>query len=357
MSRNVVVLGGDGIGPEVTAAAVAVLKAVDGRFGLGLKFTEHAFGGAAIDAFGEPLPAATLEACRTADAILLGAVGGPKWASVPTAIRPEAGLLGLRQALSLYANVRPLKVHDALLDASPLKRERIEGTDFIVVRELTGGIYFGRKAREGDAAIDECRYTVGEIERVTRQAARLAKQRRGRLVSVDKANVLETSRLWRATVTRVMAEEFPDVAVEHLLVDAMAMYLVSRPRDFDVIVTENLFGDVLTDEAAAIAGSLGVMPSSSFGDNGPALYEPIHGSAPDIAGQGVANPMGTILSAAMMLRHSFGQAAAAVAIEAAVSATITAGTLTRDLGGKAGTAEVVSMVIAALGRQEDQQAA
>ncbi len=357
MSRRIVVLGGDGIGPEVTSAAVSVLKAIDQRFGLGLTFAEHAFGGAAIDAHGEPLPAATLEACRGADAILLGAVGGPKWAKVAVDIRPEAGLLGLRQALSLYANVRPLKVHDALLDASPLKRERIQGTDLVVVRELTGGIYFGRKHRDGDAAIDECRYTVAEIERVTRQAAKLARQRRRRLTSVDKANVLETSRLWRETVTRVMATEFPDVEVEHLLVDAMAMYLVSKPREFDVIVTENLFGDVLTDEAAAIAGSLGVMPSSSSGDSGPALYEPIHGSAPDIAGLGVANPMGTILSAAMMLRHSFGLEAPAQAIEQAVAATITAGTLTRDLGGSADTATVTAAVIDVLSAVSAQQAA
>ncbi|AVP96906.1 3-isopropylmalate dehydrogenase [Ahniella affigens] len=348
MSRQIVVLGGDGIGPEVTAAAVTVLRSVDRRFHLDLQFAEHAFGGAAIDAHQEPLPATTLAACQQADAILLGAVGGPKWANVPVAIRPEAGLLALRQALGLYANVRPLKVHEALLDASPLKRERIEGTDLVVVRELTGGIYFGRKAREGGAAIDECRYTVAEIERVTRQAARLARTRRSRLCSVDKANVLETSRLWRETVTRIMAAEFPDVAIEHLLVDAMAMYLVSRPRDFDVIVTENLFGDVLTDEAAAIAGSLGVMPSSSSGDHGPALYEPIHGSAPDIAGQGVANPMGTILSAAMMLRHSFAQEEAADAIEGAVAKAIAEGFLTRDLGGRCSTAEVTAKVVSLL---------
>lgn len=357
MSRRIVVLGGDGIGPEVTAAAVSVLDAVDARFGLDLVFDHHAFGGAGIDAHGEPLPAATLAACKAADAILLGAVGGPKWANVPTAIRPEAGLLALRQALGLYANIRPLVIHPALVDASPLKRERIEGTDFIVVRELTGGIYFGRKQREGDAAIDECRYTVPEIERVVRHAARLARSRRGRLVSVDKANVLETSRLWRETTTRVMAAEFPDVQVEHLLVDAMAMYLVSRPRDFDVIVTENLFGDVLTDEAAAIAGSLGVMPSSSSGDTGPALYEPIHGSAPDIAGRGVANPLGTILSAAMMLRHSFGREDAAAAIEAAVAAVIAARIWTRDLGGSADTAAVTAAVIRALAGQGMDEAA
>jgi 3-isopropylmalate dehydrogenase len=335
MSRHVVVLAGDGIGPEVTGAAVAVLRALDARLHLGLSFETQPFGGAAIDAHGDPLPAPVLAACRKADAILLGAVGGPQWATVATAIRPEAGLLRLRSELGLYANIRPLQVHAALVDASPLKRERIEGVDLVVVRELTGGIYFGQRTRSETRASDECAYTVVEIERVARTAARLARARRGKLTSVDKANVLETSRLWREVVTRVLRDEFADVQLEHLLVDAMAMYLVSRPRDFDVIVTENLFGDVLTDECAAVSGSLGLMPSASVGDRGPGVYEPIHGSAPDIAGLGIANPYGTILSAAMMLRQLLDAADAAQQLEVAVHRAIADRVLTRDLGGTA----------------------
>ena len=345
MSRHVVVLGGDGIGPEVTNAALDVLRALDARLRLGLSFEMQAFGGAAIDAHGDPLPAHVLAACRKADAILLGAVGGPRWATVPTAIRPEAGLLRLRSELGLYANIRPLQVHPALVDASPLKRERIEGVDLVVVRELTGGIYFGERTRSDIRATDECAYTVAEVERVTRAAAKLARSRRGKLASVDKANVLETSRLWRDVVTRVVREEFPDLRLEHLLVDAMAMYLVSRPRDFDVIVTENLFGDVLTDECAAVSGSLGLMPSASVGDGGPGVYEPIHGSAPDIAGQGIANPYGTMLSAAMMLRQSLHAPEAATALEAAVHRAIADGVRTRDLGGNATTAEATAAVV------------
>jgi 3-isopropylmalate dehydrogenase len=345
MSRHVVVLGGDGIGPEVTNAALDVLRALDARLRLGLSFEMQAFGGAAIDAHGDPLPADVLAACRKADAILLGAVGGPRWATVPTAIRPEAGLLRLRSELGLYANIRPLQVHPALIDASPLRRERIEGVDLVVVRELTGGIYFGERTRSDIRATDECAYTVAEVERVTRSAATLARGRRGKLTSVDKANVLETSRLWRDVVTRVVREEFPDLRLEHLLVDAMAMYLVSRPRDFDVIVTENLFGDVLTDECAAVSGSLGLMPSASVGDGGPGVYEPIHGSAPDIAGQGIANPYGTMLSAAMMLRQSLHAPEAATALEAAVHRAIADGVRTRDLGGNATTAEATAAVV------------
>jgi 3-isopropylmalate dehydrogenase len=344
MSRHVVVLGGDGIGPEVTNAALDVLRALDARLRLGLSFEMQAFGGAAIDAHGDPLPADVLAACRKADAILLGAVGGPRWATVPTAIRPEAGLLRLRSELGLYANIRPLQVHPALIDASPLRRERIEGVDLVVVRELTGGIYFGERTRSDIRATDECAYTVAEVERVTRSAATLARGRRGKLTSVDKANVLETSRLWRDVVTRVVREEFPDLRLEHLLVDAMAMYLVSRPRDFDVIVTENLFGDVLTDECAAVSGSLGLMPSASVGDGGPGVYEPIHGSAPDIAGQGIANPYGTMLSASMMLRQSLRAPEAATALEAAVHRAIADGVRTRDLGGNATTVEATAAV-------------
>ena len=350
MSRHVVVLGGDGIGPEVTNAAVEVLRARDARLPLGLSFEAQPFGGAAIDAHGDPLPEHVLAACRKADAILLGAVGGPQWAKVPTEIRPEAGLLRLRSELGLYANLRPLQVHPALVDASPLKRERIEGVDLIVVRELTGGIYFGQRTRSDVRATDECAYTVAEVERVARTAATLARRRRGKLTSVDKANVLETSRLWREVVTRIVRDEFPDVTLDHLLVDAMAMYLVSRPRDFDVIVTENLFGDVLTDECAAVSGSLGLMPSASVGDDGPGVYEPIHGSAPDIAGRGVANPYGTILSAAMMLRQSLHADAAATALEAAVQQAIADRVWTRDLGGSATTAEAAAAVTARLGR-------
>jgi len=349
MSRRIVVLGGDGIGPEVTSAAVDVLRALDTRVGLGLQFDAQPFGGAAIDAHGEPLPAQVLAACRAADAILLGAVGGPKWATVSVAIRPEAGLLKLRSELGLYANIRPLQVHPALVEASPLKPERIRDVDLIVVRELTGGIYFGARSRSDTRATDECAYTVAEVERVTRTAARLARARRGKLTSVDKANVLETSRLWRDVVTRVMHEEFPGLQVEHLLVDAMAMYLVSRPRDFDVIVTENLFGDILTDECAAVSGSLGLMPSASIGDSGPGLFEPIHGSAPDIAGLGVANPYGTIFSAAMMLRQSLHAPEAAAALESAAYAAISDGVRTRDIGGTATTAEATAAVIARIG--------
>lgn len=349
MSRHIVVLGGDGIGPEVTNAAVEVLRALDAQQPLGLSFEAHAFGGAAIDVHGDPFPAPVLAACRKADAILLGAVGGPQWAQVATAIRPEAGLLRLRSELGLYANIRPLTVHPALVDASPLKRERVEGVDLVVVRELTGGIYFGQRTRSDTRATDECAYTVAEVERVTRTAAKLARSRRGKLTSVDKANVLETSRLWRDVVTRVVRDEFPELQLEHLLVDAMAMYLVSRPRDFDVIVTENLFGDVLTDECAAVSGSLGLMPSASLGDSGPGVYEPIHGSAPDIAGKGVANPYGTLLSAAMMLRQSLAAPDAAARLEAAVSAVITEGVRTRDLGGNASTAEATAAVLRRLG--------
>ena len=348
MDRLIVVLPGDGIGPEVTAAAVEVLHRVSERHTLSLRFETLPFGGAAIDAHGEPLPPSVLARCRDASAILLGAVGGPRWAGVPVAIRPEAGLLALRRELGLYANLRPVRPHPSLLDLSPVRRERVEGTDMMVVRELTGGIYFGARSRTTDRATDECAYTVEEIKRVTHTAATLARARHRRMVSVDKANVLETSRLWRETVTALMAEEFPDVALEHLLVDAMAMYLISRPRDFDVVLTENLFGDILTDETAALTGSLGMMPSASIGAGSRGLYEPIHGSAPDIAGRGVANPYGTILSAAMLLRHSLDEEAAASAIEQAVDAAVSAGVLTPDLGGTARTADATAAVLEAL---------
>ena len=351
MTTQIVLLPGDGVGPEVIAAGHAVLEAVSRKYALDLRIESRPFGGAAIDAHGEALPAAVLDACRSADAILLGAIGGPRWNELPLARRPESGLLELRKSLGLYANVRPVRVHPALLDVSPLKAERARDVDLLVVRELTGGIYFGARTRSADRATDECAYTIAEIERVTRVAARMAHARDGRLTSVDKANVLETSRLWRETVTRLMAQEFPAVQLEHLLVDAMAMYLISRPRDFDVVLTENLFGDILSDAAAAVAGSLGLIPSASFGDTAPALYEPIHGSAPDIAGKGVANPYATILSAALLLRHSVEHEIAAGAVENAVHRAIEQGQLTPDIAGvrsAVGTAQATAAVIALL---------
>ncbi|ANB16161.1 3-isopropylmalate dehydrogenase [Dokdonella koreensis] len=341
MNAHIAVLPGDGIGPEVTAAAVAVLRGVAGQ---AFAFTEHAIGGCAIDATGDPLPAATVEACRAADAVLLGAVGGPKWSDPNAPVRPEQGLLALRATLGVYANLRPLRVHPRLAALSPLKAEHLHGVDLVFVRELTGGAYFGRKTREGDVAVDECRYSVAEVERVVRRACELARARRGRLTSVDKANVLETSRLWRATTERI-ARDYPDVTLEHQLVDSMAMLLLTRPSAYDVIVTENLFGDILTDEAAALAGSLGVSPSASLGDGRRGLYEPIHGSAPDIAGRGVANPIGAILSAALLLRHSLGLDAEAAAVEAAVDAVLDEAELTADLGGHATTQQVTDAVL------------
>lgn len=333
MHADIVVLPGDGIGPEVTAAAVEVLQAVASAYGHRFNFHEHLIGGAAIDTTGEALPQSTLDACRTADAVLLGAVGGPKWSDPKAAVRPEQGLLALRKALGLYANLRPVKPHPAALGASPIKPHLLNGVDLVVVRELTGGIYFGRKQRVSDSASDLCEYSVGEVERVVRRAAQLARQRRGHLTSVDKANVLETSRLWREVATRVVAEEFPDITLEHQLVDSMAMHLLSRPREYDVIVTENMFGDILTDEASMLAGSMGLLPSASLGDGKVGLYEPIHGSAPDIAGRGIANPVAAILSAAMLLRHSLGLDDEADCVEQAVSQALDAGAFTADIQG------------------------
>jgi 3-isopropylmalate dehydrogenase len=289
-------------------------------------------GGVAIDATGEAMPAATLALCRRADAVLLGAVGGPKWSAPDAKVRPEGGLLALRKALGLFANLRPVVPHPAVLDASPIKPELLRDVDIMVVRELTGGIYFGDKQRTATEAVDVCRYTVVEIERVVRLAAKLAQGRRRQLTSVDKANVLETSRLWRSVVERVLPTEFPDVRFEHMLVDSAAMHLIRRPRDFDVIVTENMFGDILTDEASVLAGSLGLLPSASLGAAGRGgLFEPIHGSAPDIAGRGIANPYAAILSAAMLLRYSLRLEAEARALEGAVSAAVVAGALPADL--------------------------
>ncbi|MGN6327783.1 MAG: 3-isopropylmalate dehydrogenase [Rhodanobacter sp.] len=347
MKARIVTLPGDGVGPEVTAAAVAVLQAVAGHYGHEFSFDEQLIGGCAIDATGEPLPAATLAACKQADAVLLGAVGGPKWSDPNAPVRPEQGLLGLRAALGVYANLRPLQVHPALAELSPLKNERLKGVDVLFVRELTGGAYFGAKTRTDDTATDECKYTVAEVERVARRAFALARDRSKHLTSVDKANVLETSRLWRSTVQRI-ATEFPDVKVEHQLVDSMAMLLLSQPSRYDVVVTENLFGDILTDEAAALAGSLGLLPSASLGESRVGLYEPIHGSAPDIAGKGVANPVGTILSAALLLRHSLQLEAEAVAIESAIDRVLRDGPHSRDIGGQAGTQDVLDAVLRAL---------
>ena len=347
MKARIAVLPGDGIGPEVTAAAVGVLRDAAARGGHEFQFTEHPVGGCAIDAHGDPLPAETLIVCKQADAVLLGAVGGPRWSDPKAQVRPEQGLLRLRAELGVYANLRPVRVHPSLAALSPLKNERLAGVNLMFVRELTGGAYFGAKTRTADTATDETKYTTQEVERVARRAFQLARGRGRRVTSVDKANVLETSRLWRETLQRV-AHEFPDVALEHQLVDSMAMLLLTRPAAYDVVVTENLFGDILTDEAAALAGSLGLLPSASLGDGKAGLYEPIHGSAPDIAGRGVANPLGAILSAAMLLRHSLGLEAEAAAIEAAVDRVLDAGVVTRDLGGEAGTREVTAAVLAAL---------
>jgi 3-isopropylmalate dehydrogenase len=332
VAATIAVLAGDGIGGEVTAEAVRALDAVARKFGHSFGYEAALVGGAAIDATGEALPAATLALCRRADAILLGAVGGPKWSAPDASVRPEQGLLGLRKALCLFANLRPVVPHAAVLDASPIKAELLHGVDIMVVRELTGGIYFGDKQRSATDAVDVCRYTVGEIERVVRLGAQLARGRRRKLTSVDKANVLETSRLWRSVVDRILPQEFPDVRFEHMLVDSAAMHLLRRPRDFDVIVTENMFGDILTDEASMLAGSMGLLPSASLGAAGRGgLFEPIHGSAPDIAGRGIANPYAAILSAAMLLRYSLQLPAEAAALDAAVWSAIVAGALPADL--------------------------
>ena len=328
---TVVALPGDGIGPEVTAQATRVLAAVSRQLDLDLRIQEALIGGAALDRTGTPLPDETLKRCENADAVLLGAVGGDRWSDIEVALRPEQGLLGLRKALGLYANLRPVTVEAALADASPLRADRLEGVDMLVVRELTGGIYFGARGRTATDAFDTCEYSVGEIRRIARLAGELARKRRGRVASVDKANVLDTSRLWRETVSGLFADEFPEIELEHIYVDAAAMFLLSRPATFDVILTDNMFGDILSDEASMLAGSLGLLPSASLSDGGPGLYEPIHGSAPDIAGKGIANPCGAILSAAMLLRHSLNRDAAAKAVEAAVSETLRAGLRTPDL--------------------------
>jgi 3-isopropylmalate dehydrogenase len=351
---RIVLLPGDGIGPEIVGAARRLLEAL-GDFG----FTEELMGGCSIDAQGTALTDDVLDACRSADAVLLGAVGGPKWDTTdPNAPRPEQGLLGLRKGMGLYANLRPVRPSPALVSASPLRPERIAGTDLLVVRELTGGIYFGDSGREGDSAHDTCEYSAAEIERIARvgfeaaQHRAVGSDRKPRVTSVDKANVLETSRLWREVVGRV-APDYPDVTLDHLLVDNAAMQLVSRPADFDVIVTENLFGDILSDESAMLTGSLGMLPSASLGADGePGLFEPVHGSAPDIAGEGIANPLATFLSAAMMLRHGLDRADDATRIESAVDVVLDRGLRTPDLAGEGetavGTDEVTEAVLAEL---------
>jgi len=356
MTHHIITLPGDGIGPEIMAPTLALLSKL-GEF----EFEEHAFGGASIDAHGVALTDEVVEACRGADAVLLAAVGGPKWDTTdPQKPRPEQGLLGLRKGLGLYANLRPVKPLPALYDASPLRRERIEGTDLLVVRELTGGIYFGEKTRTATSASDVCSYTTEEIERIARTAFGAA---RSRVSSVDKANVLETSRLWRQVVSELHAREFPHIELEHVLVDNAAMQLVSAPRHFDVILTENMFGDILSDEAAMLTGSIGMLPSASLGGDirssdgslgdgspstpgrHPGLFEPVHGSAPDIAGQGIANPLAMFLSAALMLRHGLGLESEAAAVESAVQRALDAGLRTVDLGGEAGTAQATRAVL------------
>jgi len=332
VKARIAVLGGDGIGPEVVAEACRCLEAIGARFGHEFILEPLPFGGAAIDATGLALPRQTLEGCLAAEGVLLSAIGGPKWGP-KAAERPEAGLLALRRALGVYANLRPVAVHPALRDASVIKSEYLDGVDFVFVRELTGGIYFGAKTRDADTATDLCSYSVAEVERITRVAGRLALERRRHIVSIDKSNVLETSRLWREVAERVIRDEFPAVRLEHMLVDAAAMHLLKRPRDFDVLLTENMFGDILTDEAAMLAGSLGVLPSASLGEGRRGLYEPIHGSAPDIAGRGIANPIGTILSAALLLRHSLGLGPEARALESAVSRALDKGLRTADIAG------------------------
>lgn len=341
--KRIVVLPGDGIGPEITEAAIRLLNA----FG-GFDFDERPFGGASIDLHGAPLTDDTLAACREADAVLLAAVGGPKWDTTnPDDPRPEQGLLDLRSGLGLFANLRPVRPVPALASSSPLKAEVIAGCDLLVVRELTGGIYFGRRGRSEDSAFDTCEYSVGEIERIARIAFESA---RTRVTSVDKANVLETSRLWRETVVALAEREYPSVELDHLLVDNAAMQLVSDPSKFDVILTENLFGDILSDEAAMITGSIGLLPSASLGLEGPGLFEPVHGSAPDIAGKGIANPLAMFLSAAMMMRHGLSMPDQAAAVESAVDSAIADGLLTADLGGQATTEEATEAVLERLNR-------
>lgn len=351
MKATLAVLPGDGIGPEIVREAVRCLEAVARKFGHEFALPEASVGAAAMDATGDPLPPATLALAKAADAVLFGAIGDPRYSDPSLKVRPELAILGLRRELGLYANLRPVITYPAVYDASPLRPELLVGVDVMVVRELTGGIYFGPKTRTETEATDTCVYTVAEVERIARLAGRLARGRRGRITSVDKANVLETSRLWRSVVARIVATEFPGVTVENMYVDAATMHLLRRPADFDVIVTENMFGDILTDEASMLPGSLGLCASASLGEGTRGLYEPIHGSAPDIAGRGIANPYATILSAAMLLRHSLALEAEAAALERAVASAIERGVRTADLrpsGQAATTREAGDAVLAAL---------
>jgi 3-isopropylmalate dehydrogenase len=351
MKKHIVLLPGDGIGKEVIHSAKDVLNAVAEEFNHEFSYESHEIGGAAIDQYGTPLPDSTLEACKRADAVLLGAVGGPKWDNNPSHLRPERGLLGVRKALDLYANLRPIKGFKNLLHASPLKEELVTGSDMLIVRELTGGLYFGTPSERrdnGNAVVDTLSYTRAEIERIVDKGFEAARLRRGHLTSVDKANVLESSKLWREIVEEKKAQ-YPDVVVEHALVDSTAMKLITHPKQFDVIVTENMFGDILSDEASVLTGSLGMLPSASLREDGVGLYEPVHGSAPDIAGKGIANPVAMILSAALMLRYSFELENEAKLIEAAVEAVIDSGYHTADLqvdGGRSvGTAEMTKLIV------------
>ena len=354
MEANFVLLPGDGIGPEIIAQAKRILEKVGSKYGHEFKFQECLIGGIAIDNGGNPLPTETIEACKASTAVLLGAVGGPKWDDPSAKTRPEAGLLGIRKEMELFANLRPITPFSQLLDASPLKREIIEGTDILFFRELTGGIYFGPSCSEetqnGRKSSSTMVYETFEIDRIFRLAAEAARARRGKLTMVDKANVLEASRLWRQVCAELVADEYSDLDYEVVLVDAMAMHLISRPTSFDVVVTSNMFGDILTDEASMLPGSLGMLPSASLGNAGPGLYEPIHGSAPDIAGKGIANPLATILACAMMLRHSCSLEQEASTIEEAVQKVLTSGARTADLAstgeGSVGTIEMADRVLA-----------
>jgi len=356
MKAKITLLPGDGIGPEVVAAAAAVLDEIGKKFGHRFEMDSQLIGGIAIDETGVPLPDPTLESCKKADAVLLGAVGGPKWDDPNASVRPEQGLLGLRKGLGLFANLRPVQPHPQLLSASPLKESYLEGTDILILRELTGGIYFGSprekriNAQGEEEALDTMIYSESEVVRIAKLAFEIAQKRRKKVTSVDKANVLESSRLWRKTVAKV-AQDYPDVEQENLLIDAATMHLLSRPRDFDVMVTMNLFGDIITDESSMLTGSMGNMPSAALGEElnnfgkPRGMYEPIHGSAPDIAGKGIANPIGTILSAALLLRHSLGMEAEARAIETAVDAAINSGSRTTDLGGEMTTEQIGAEIL------------
>ncbi|MBX3475457.1 MAG: 3-isopropylmalate dehydrogenase [Planctomycetes bacterium] len=346
MIARIAVLPGDGIGPEVTASAVQVLRAVAARFGHEFTFLHGRIGGDALDHCGSPLPADTMMLCKSSHAVLLGAVGGPKWSGHATG--PEAGLLALRQQLGGFANLRPVRLMPELEDATPFRPEHVRGVDMLIVRELTGGAYFGcPRGRDGDRAFDTMAYTVDEVARVARVAFGLARARRRLVTSVDKANVLESSRLWREVVTR-MAADFPDVRLRHMLVDAAALALMQQPRDFDVLLTENLFGDILSDQAAVLAGGIGVLPSAAIGGPGPGLFEPVHGSAPDIAGRNIANPVGALLSAALLCEHGLGLHTEAESIRAAVGQVLGAGCLTADLGGTLSSTEFTWQVTRAL---------